>query len=90
MPEATARKIPIRTCVGCGKERPRGELVRVVRTPSGEILLDRTGRLPGRGAYLCPNRSCLEQAAKKKRLARTLRVAVPEEVMMQVEQWLDG
>ncbi len=90
MAAAIERKVPIRTCAGCQKERPQKELLRVVRTPDGQVLADRTGRLPGRGAYLCPARSCLEQAVRKKRLARTLRTAVPEEIVTQVEQWLDG
>jgi predicted RNA-binding protein YlxR (DUF448 family) len=90
MPEATPRKIPIRTCVGCQQERPRQELLRVVRTPDGQVQIDRTGKAAGRGAYLCPKRECFEQAVKKRRLARTLRTMVPEEVVEQVEQWLDG
>ncbi|HEX2999838.1 MAG TPA: YlxR family protein [Armatimonadota bacterium] len=80
----------MRTCVGCQNERPREALLRVVRTPEGQVLIDRSGKKPGRGAYLCPDRACLEQAIRKKRLARTLRTAVPEEVLSQVEQWLDG
>ena len=87
---AEGRKIPIRTCVGCRQERPRGEMLRVVRTPGGRVVIDRTGKTAGRGAYLCPDRRCFEQAVKKKRLGRTLRTAVPEEVYSQMEQWLDG
>ncbi|HHX40822.1 MAG TPA: YlxR family protein [Armatimonadetes bacterium] len=90
MAEESKRKVSIRTCTGCGHERPRHELLRIVRTPEGRIVPDRTGKLPGRGAYLCPKRACVEQAIRRKRLARALRNAVPEEVMMQVEQWLDG
>ncbi|MBI3944797.1 MAG: YlxR family protein [Armatimonadetes bacterium] len=90
MTERAARKVPIRTCVGCEQERPRSEFLRVVRTPEGQVVVDRSGRTPGRGAYLCPSRSCFAQAVKKKRLARTLRAPVPDEVMRQVEEWLDG
>lgn len=62
----------------------------MVRTPEGQIVVDRTGKTPGRGAYLCPERACLEQAIKKRRFARTLRTAVPDEVYSKVEEWLDG
>lgn len=61
-----------------------------MRTPDGQVVVDRTGKMPGRGAYLCPQRACFEQAVKKKRWARTLRIAVPDEVMTQIEEWLDG
>lgn len=76
--------------MGCQQERPRNELLRIVRNSGGEVLVDRTGKIPGRGAYVCPKRACFEQAIKKKRLAKTLRAAVPDEVISQVEQWLDG
>ena len=74
------RKIPLRRCAGCGERKPKGELVRVVRTPEGEIMLDKTGKTNGRGVYLCPQRACLEKAKKAKRLERSLEVAVPEEI----------
>lgn len=90
MAAAVQRKVPVRTCVGCQQERPRKEMVRVVRTPDGQVTVDETGRMAGRGAYLCPSRECFTLAVKKKRLARTLRTAVADEVYTQVEKWLDG
>ena len=74
------KKIPARRCVGCSAQRPKRELVRVVRSPQGEIALDLTGKKPGRGAYLCPDPACLTRARKSKRLERAFDAAVPPEV----------
>ena len=62
-----------RTCVGCRQAHPKGQLIRLVRHPTGQLLLDRQGKLPGRGAYLCPQRSCAEQALKGAHLREALR-----------------
>lgn len=70
------RHVPQRSCVGCRQTRGKRELVRVVRTPRGEVHLDVTGKVAGRGAYLCPSERCLEAALKQKRLARALGIAV--------------
>lgn len=69
-----------RTCVGCGEESPKRGLVRVVRDPQGRVYVDPTGRAPGRGAYLCRERNCVEAARKKNALARVLRVAVSPDI----------
>ena len=74
------KKIPARRCVGCNAQKPKRELVRVVRSPQGEISLDLTGKKPGRGAYLCPDPACLAKARKAKRLERAFDAAVPPEV----------
>ena len=66
------KKIPQRTCNGCGAQKPKKELVRVVRSPEGEVSLDLTGKKPGRGAYICRDIECLKKARKTKRLARVL------------------
>jgi len=70
------RKIPQRTCLGCQSVRPKREMARVVRTPSGEVLLDPTGKQAGRGAYVCPRRDCLERAFAGNRLERALEIAI--------------
>lgn len=80
------RKIPVRRCCGCGEGRPKKELVRVVRSPEGEISLDATGRKPGRGAYLCPDAACLAKARKKKSLERALGQSIPPEVYGAMEE----
>ncbi len=79
------KKIPMRHCVGCSAEKPKKELVRVVRTPDGTILLDLTGKKSGRGAYLCRSLSCLKKARKAKRLEHQLSVEIPEEVYDRLE-----
>ncbi len=76
----TVKKVPIRRCVGCGEGKPKKELVRIVRTSGGEVLLDETGRTAGRGAYLCHNPECLNRAKKKKSLERAFECSVPQEV----------
>ena len=69
---AKTRHIPERTCVGCGQKRPKGELVRVVRTPQGALILDVTGKNPGRGAYLCHQPVCWKKGTEKGNLFRRL------------------
>ena len=64
------RKIPMRMCVGCREMKPKRELLRVVRSPEGEISFDLTGRKPGRGAYVCRSAACLDQAVRKRQLER--------------------
>ena len=66
------RRIPQRTCVGCRTVRPKRELIRVVRRPTGEIEVDFTGKVPGRGAYICPDVECLRAAVKGDALIETL------------------
>ncbi len=80
------RHVPQRSCVGCRQTRGKRELVRVVRTPRGEVQLDVTGKVAGRGAYLCPSERCLEAALKQKRLARALGVAVGPEAVEAIRE----
>lgn len=74
------RKVPMRSCVGCSESKPKKELVRIVRSPEGELSIDLVGKKPGRGAYICPNPECLKKAKKGKRLEKSLETAVGEEV----------
>ena len=74
------KKKPVRTCLGCGEPKEKKSLVRIVRTPEGEILVDLTGKKSGRGAYICPRRECLEKAKKAKRLERSLSCEIPDEI----------
>ena len=71
---------PQRTCIGCRQMKEKKELIRVVRTPEGVFCLDRSGKMNGRGAYLCPKRECLELALRKGSLAKSFRTAVPPEL----------
>lgn len=82
------RKIPERQCLGCNEHRPKMELLRVVKTPEGEIVLDFTGKKSGRGAYICRDVKCLKKARKSKRIDSNLGVTVPEEVYDRMESEL--
>ena len=82
------KKIPMRMCTGCGEMKPKRELIRVVKSPEGKIALDKTGRLPGRGAYVCPDLECLKKARKTRRLERVFSSAIPEEVYDALEKEL--
>lgn len=73
------KHVPLRTCVSCGETKPKRELLRVVRTPDGHVLVDATGKKSGRGAYLCARLSCWEHAIKKKRLEQEFELTVADE-----------
>ena len=74
------KKIPERRCVGCGEHFPKSELVRVLRTPEGEITLDLTGKKSGRGAYICRKAACFKKAHKSRRIESSLECSIPESV----------
>lgn len=74
------KTIPIRQCIGCREQKPKTELIRVVRSPEGEVSLDFRGKVPGRGAYLCRDAACLKKAVKSRAVERALNAAVPDEV----------
>ena len=75
-----AKQIPTRQCIGCREMKAKNELVRIIRTPEGEICLDKTGKKNGRGAYLCFNMDCYQKAVKSKGIERSLKVAIPNEI----------
>lgn len=83
------RKIPLRICSGCQEKKPKKELVRVVRTPQGEVALDLTGKKSGRGAYLCPQTACLKKALKGKRLEKNLQQPISEAVINEIASLLE-
>ena len=82
------KKIPLRKCTGCGEMKPKKELVRVVKTPEDEVLIDLTGRVNGRGAYICPDEKCLKIARKSKRIERSFQMQIPDEVYDKMEEEL--
>ena len=84
------KKIPMRQCLGCNEHKPKIELLRVVRSPEGEISLDFKGKKSGRGAYLCRDVKCLRRARKSKRIDRNLEVDIPEEVWEAMEREMEG
>lgn len=80
------KKTPMRMCTGCGEMFDKRTLVRVVKSPDGEVSLDLTGKKSGRGAYVCKNPHCLAKARKKKAFERAFSVQISEEVYNQMEE----
>ena len=90
--EKKVKKIPMRQCLGCNEHKPKIELLRVVRSPEGEISLDFRGKKSGRGAYICHDVKCLRRVRKSKRVDRALECEIPESVWdaMEAELAQDG
>lgn len=84
------KKIPMRQCLGCHEMKPKRELIRVVRSPEGEISLDFKGKAPGRGAYICPAPACLKQAIKAKALERAFSTQIPEAVYEKLNEEMEA
>ena len=84
------KKIPQRQCMGCRERKAKRELIRVVRTPEGEVKLDFGGKMNGRGAYICPDSECLKKVRKSRALDRSLEVTIPEEVYDRLEKEMEG
>ncbi len=80
------RKIPMRMCNGCSEMKPKIELMRIVRANDNTISLDMTGKLNGRGAYICKSAECLKKARKSKRIDRTFNVTIPDEIYDSIER----
>lgn len=74
------KKIPLRMCVGCREHKPKKELIRIVKSPEGEISVDITGKKSGRGAYICRDENCLRRAQKTKQLERALECSMTQEL----------
>ena len=83
------RKIPLRVCVGCQEQKPKKELLRIVRTPEDKVEIDKTGKKSGRGVYVCADPACLEKAYIEHRLERSLKKAVSEEIYDQLRKELE-
>lgn len=84
------KKIPLRMCTGCMEMKPKKELIRVVKSPEGEVSVDLTGKKSGRGAYVCKNEECLEKAFKAKRLSRNLETQISEEVYNRLREEINN
>jgi predicted RNA-binding protein YlxR (DUF448 family) len=80
------KRVPMRMCTGCGEMKAKKELVRVVKSPEGEISLDLTGRKPGRGAYVCKSIDCLKAARKARRFEKAFSCKIPDEVYDRMEE----
>jgi len=84
------KKIPMRMCVGCREMKPKRELIRVVRSPEGEVSMDPVGKKPGRGAYVCRNPECLKRAIKQRQLERQLEVQLTAEVVESLQAAMEN
>lgn len=84
----TVRKVPMRKCTGCGGMKNKKEMLRVLKTTEGQIVLDKTGKQNGRGAYLCQSEECLTKAFRSKGLERSLKCAIPAEVVESLKKEL--
>lgn len=89
MKRVSAKKIPLRQCIGCGEMKSKKEMIRILKTSEDEILIDATGRKNGRGAYLCPTMECFKKAAKNKGLERSLKMAIPKDVYETLEKEME-
>lgn len=81
-----SKKIPLRQCVGCMEMKSKKEMMRILKTAEGDIVLDMTGKKNGRGAYLCQKNECLKKARKNKGLERSLKMSIPDEVYDSLEK----
>lgn len=88
MANSPVKRIPTRRCTGCGEHFPKNTLIRVLRTPEGEVLLDLTGKKSGRGAYICKNPACLKKARKSRRIETSLDCHISDELYEKMEEEL--
>lgn len=84
------KKVPMRMCIGCKSVKPKKELIRVVKNKENEIFIDFTGKKNGRGAYICNNISCLENAIKTKRLEKTFESVIDPEIYESLRKQMEG
>ena len=84
------KKLPNRTCIGCGEQKTKKELLRIVKNQAGEIKVDKTGKLPGRGAYICNNSECLEKAVKSKRLEKSFEMKIDSSIYEDLKNTIEN
>ena len=84
------KKIPMRQCLGCREMKPKKELIRIVRSAEGTLNLDAKGKMPGRGAYLCHDKACLEKAVKSKAVERALEVPLSEDILANLRTQMEN
>ncbi|MGI6552148.1 MAG: YlxR family protein [Clostridia bacterium] len=87
---ARMRKIPLRMCLGCRERKNKREMIRIVRTPEGKVLVDPTGKKSGRGAYLCPEQACLEKVVKNNGLEKALEIKIDRQIIEELREQLAG
>ncbi|MCL2819460.1 MAG: YlxR family protein [Oscillospiraceae bacterium] len=80
------KKVPMRQCLGCREMKPKNELIRIAKSPDGEISLDDTGKKPGRGAYLCNDLNCFKRIIKSNALARAFKTKIPDNIINELQR----
>lgn len=83
------KKVPSRMCLGCREMKPKKELLRIVKNQAGEVSIDTSGKKPGRGAYICFNTLCLDNAKKARRIEKEFEIAIPPEVYQNLREEID-
>ncbi len=83
------KKIPLRKCIACGENRPKKELIRIVKDNEGNFDIDLTGKMNGRGAYICPTQECLERSKNNKQLSKALKMNIPDELYDRVKNIIE-
>ena len=82
------KRVPLRKCLGCMSSFPKKDLVRVLKTPEGEVIIDLSGKKSGRGAYICKDKACLKKAIKAKRIQSNLEIEIPDAIYLELEKEL--
>ena len=84
----SVKKIPMRMCLGCNEMKPKRDLIRVVKTPEGDVLLDLTGKKSGRGAYICKSVECMKKAGRSRRFEKAFSMQIDDEIYRRMEEQL--
>ena len=85
-----AKAVPVRLCLGCREPKAKNEMLRIVRTGDGNVMIDLKGKASGRGAYICKNKACFDKAVKSKALDRSLGVNIPSDIIESIKQFFNG
>ncbi len=82
------KKLPQRTCIGCGQQKDKRDLIRIVKNNQGEIFLDKSGKEPGRGAYICDNAECLEKLIKSRKLEKSFKMKIEDNIYNKLKEMI--
>ena len=84
------KNLPLRTCMGCNEKKPKKELIRIVKNKENNILVDNTGKMEGRGTYICNNIDCLEKVKKNKRIEKVFEMKISDEIYENLKNLING
>lgn len=83
------KKIPLRKCIACGESKPKKELIRIVKNKENQVIVDLTGKVNGRGAYICRSKECFETAHKGKKLSKSLQMEITEDIYNKLKEVIE-